>query len=104
MLTYTVYSTDNSADVRDAAAAINRRLGDAGDTGNLREVEREISECSASIRDDLAIEIRTVWIAWINGAEDDAVPFTVASGEDVIEAAANILGNPARDIINVRQA
>jgi hypothetical protein len=44
------------------------------------------------------------WEAWIDGAENDAVPFTVATGEDVIEAAASVLGNPARDTINVRRA
>jgi len=44
------------------------------------------------------------WEAWIDGAENDAVPFTVATGEDVIEAAASALGGVSRDIINVRRA
>jgi hypothetical protein len=104
MLTYTVYATDNGADTRAAAAAINRRLGDAGDTSTFREVEREIVECSECIRDDLTIETRTIWIAWIDGAEDDAVPFAIADGEDVIEAAASVLGGASRDVINVRKA
>ena len=104
MLTYTVHAAINSADARAAAAAINRRLGDAGDTSNLREVQREIAECSANIRDDLVIETRTIWTAWIDGAEDDAVPFAVSAGEDVIEAAASALGGVSRDVINVRRA
>jgi hypothetical protein len=104
MLTYTVHASTNNADARAAAAAINRRLGDAGDTSNLRAVEQEIAECSADIREDLAIETRTLWTAWIDGAEDDAVPFTVATGEDVIEAAASALGGVSRDVINVRRA
>jgi hypothetical protein len=104
MFTYVVHAATNSADARAAAAAINRRLGDAGDTGNLRAVEQEIAGCSAGIRDDLAIETRTIWVAWIDGAEDDAVPFTVATGDDVIEAAASALGGVSRDVINVRRA
>jgi hypothetical protein len=44
------------------------------------------------------------WEAWIDGAENDAVPFTVADGEDVIEAAASALGGVSRDTINVRRA
>jgi len=42
--------------------------------------------------------------AWIDGEEHDAVSFTVSAGEDVIEAAASVLNNPARDTINVRRA
>lgn len=44
------------------------------------------------------------WEAWADGAEDDAVPFEVSPGEDVIEAAASVLGGVSRDIINVRRA
>ncbi len=104
MLTYTVHASTTNADARAAAAAINRRLGDAGDTSNLRAVKQEIAECSECIRDNLAIETQTIWTAWIDGAEDDAVPFTVSASEDVIEAAASALGGVSRDVINVRRA
>jgi len=104
MLTYTVYATHNSPDARAAADYINQHAEAGGYAHELREIESEIASCAPSIREALAIETRTVWAAWIDDAEDDAVPFAVADGEDVIEAAASALGNPARDIINVRRA
>lgn len=57
---YTVTSAGNSEDVRAAASAINRRLGDAGDTRDLRAVEAEIASCHPSIRDALRIESESV--------------------------------------------
>ena len=53
-MSYYVTSTSDAA--RPAADLINRRLGDAGETSNLRAVEREIAECAECIRGDLVIE------------------------------------------------
>lgn len=77
---YTVTATADSADLRAAAAHINRRLGDAGDAGDRREVEREIAECADALRDGLRIDVDdratalayiaqrpTVDEAWIDG-------------------------------------
>jgi hypothetical protein len=104
MLTYTVYATHNGADVRAAADYINSHAAAGGYTHDLREIEGEVASCAPSIRDDLAIETRTAWMAWIDGAEGDAVPFAVSDGEDVIEAASSALGGASRDVINVRKA
>lgn len=57
---YYVRPIGSSEDVRAAAAAINRRLGDSGDSTSRREAEREISECHPMIRDCLAIDAEDV--------------------------------------------
>jgi len=98
---YYVSPSTESPDVLAAAAAINRRLGDAGDTGNLAAVEREIAECAESLRGDLAIEELEVWEAWIDGSRDDAVRFSVSPGEDVVQAGASALNVAVSEELNV---
>jgi hypothetical protein len=81
---YTVTATSTSADVRAAAEAINKRLADAGDAGDRREVEREIAECVESLRDGLQIEVddRATALAYV--AQRDGVDEAWIDGDDII--------------------
>lgn len=55
-----VASTTRFELARDAAAAINRRLADAGDSHDLHTVQREIELCDPLIRYLLKIEALTL--------------------------------------------
>lgn len=51
---------DRDADVRAAADAINKRIGDSGQSDIREAVEREIAECHPSIACKLRIDVATV--------------------------------------------
>lgn len=96
--TYTVTATSSSPDLRAAADLINRRLGDAGDTSNLRAVEQEIAECAESIRDGLVIEEqRTYRIRDDAGSRD----IQAASADDACAMYATIEGLRARTMADL---
>ncbi|MFO0523550.1 MAG: hypothetical protein ACK515_24445 [bacterium] len=96
--TYTVAATSNSPDLRAAADLINRRLGDAGETGDLRAVEQEIAECAESIRDGLVIEEeRTYCIRDDAGSRD----IQAASADDACAMYATIEGLRARTMTDL---
>ena len=96
--TYTVRPTGSSEQLRATADYINRRLGDAGDAGDLRCVHAELADCHESIRDGLVIEEqRTYRIRDDAGSRD----IQAASADDACAMYATIKGLRARTMADL---